>query len=667
MQGETGGATFCLSVLGPWRLAARQSDITIPSRKARDILTYLVLETASAQPRPVLADLFWPDSGADLARSSLRQALSILKRALDEAGPDILTITPDGIGLHKARVTTDLAGLVARLADGTFRQADCHMVEALQTMLLTSFGAPGPALEDWLRDARARLVGDVQAAVAQAVDRRDIPGDLRLRLARAALVLDAYDEAAARAVMRCLVEAGNAAAALRFYGSFYERLDVELDAEPSVETQDLAVQIKQMQAASTLPSDAMPAAVPAVPRPASGFGAIVAVLPFESLGPDAVPGHVSLGLLDQITCHLATFRAPAVISSNSTRGYLGRSPGIAEVRTALQADYIVTGSILTRGSEARVQVQLADGRSGVILWAQAFPARSEMLFDIHATIAERIANAVVPSVDLAELRRVEADSFDLLEPYHLVLRAKDLILRLDRGSMDRAGALLADAERKDPGFGPMHALRAEWLAIRLWQGWTDSPDPDRQALESHALRAIAALPGNGRSMALLAHCRTVFSRNHADALRLFDKALSICPNDAETLAWTVPTLAFCDRTDEAIRHGEQAVALSPLDPFLFRNEHFLSIAHYAAGDPARAAELGLSAHARVPDYGSNLRMTIAALEAAGRRAEARPLVEQHARVHPDFSVSALVPRIGFQQPATRAIFAQRLVAAGLPA
>ncbi len=436
-----------------------------------------------------------------------------------------------------------------RLAAGDFTAVDCDRIEALPKVLLTGFGEAGPQLEDWARDIRARLIAGVQSQIVGALAQAAAAPALRLRLARAALVLDAYDEAAARAVMSCLVEAGNAAAALRFYGEFYDRLVAELDAEPSVETQDLAVRIKQMEPGAPVAAPRAPVPEPAAPRAATPqrAGAVVAVLPFDLYGSDTPDRHVSLGLLDQITCHLSTFRAPAVISSNSTRGYLGRAPAIAEVRDALRADYVVTGTVLTQGAEARVTVQLVEAVSGVILWAQGFPARTEALFDIHATIAERIAHAIAPSVDLAELRRVEGDQAAQLEPYHLVLRAKDLILRLERAAFDQAGGLLTEAERKDPGFGPLHALRAEWLALRLWQGWSESPERDVRALEAHAMRAVAALPGNGRCIALLAHCRTLFDRAHGDALRLFERALEICPNDSETLAWTVPTLAYCDR------------------------------------------------------------------------------------------------------------------------
>ena len=56
---------------------------------------------------------------------------------------------------------------------------------------------------------------------------------------------------------------------------------------------------------------------------------------------------------------------------------------------------------------------------------------------------------------------------------------------------------------------------------------------------------------------------------------------------------------------------------------------------------------------------------IASLVAAGRHAEAAPLVEAHRRQEPDFSVAAFLPRHGLRDPDARARFGERLLAAGL--
>lgn len=651
-------------MIATWRLEGPGGPIDIPSRKARALLACLALASGRVETRARLAALLWGDTDEDKARASLRQVISGLRAACAGAGAPLLASTPETVALVPGALATDLDQLMAAIAAGLPDDGDARRVAALPGLLADLRG-----VSDGFEGFAARLVDQTLATAGQRLrqiyDDPARPAQARLRAARVAAALDDLDEDALRAQMRGLAEAGNAAAALRLYGEFYARLQAELDAEPSPATQDLAVEIKlaEGQPAAAAPAPA-PAAAPARPEPPPLV--TVAVLPFEFLGAEPVPDYVAIGLLDQITCQLAAWRAPAVISSNTMRRYRGPPPEPAQLRAELRASYVVAGSVLQSRGQAAVAVQLIETATGLVVWAGTYHCPVTALFDIRASLAETIASVVMPSVDVAELRRAIDAPPDALEPYHLVLRARDLIFRLDREALTAAGGLLEQAVAQAPRFAPAHALLGEWHLLAHWQGW-GLPTPAAQAaIERHLGQAIALSPGDGRAMALLAHCRFALARDHAGGLRLIESALTLRPGDSETLVWSTPTLAYNGQARRAVGYGRRAIDLSPLDPFLFRNEHFLSIAHYCAGEFDAAAEQGLSCFHRAPDYGSNLRMTIAALVAAGRTPEAAPLVARHAGQEPDFSVAAFMPRHGLSDPAERQRFGERLVAAGLP-
>jgi tetratricopeptide (TPR) repeat protein len=168
-------------------------------------------------------------------------------------------------------------------------------------------------------------------------------------------------------------------------------------------------------------------------------------------------------------------------------------------------------------------------------------------------------------------------------------------------------------------------------------------------------------------MALWAHNRMMFDRDYTAALSLIGDAMDLSPNDAEALAWSVPTLTTTRHAEDAVRNGRRALELSPYDPFIFRNEHFLSFALFSQGDYDASAEYGLSSFRRSPNYSGNIRATIAALVAAGRSSEAVPLVDHHLKLYPDFSVMEFERIQGFRNPADRKAFATLLLDAGLPA
>lgn len=645
---------FLLSLVASWRLDGPHGQIPIAGRKARALLAALALTPDQVQTRAALATLLWGGHDDIRARASLRQAILELKTALSAAGAPLLEVTTEMVAITAGMLATDVDQTLEAIARGLPEGAEFDRIVRLP-LILNDLAD----VSDGFAELAAQIVDRTVARAGQRLrtlyEDASHPVATRLRAARAAAALDGYDEAALRAQMQCLFESGSAASALRLYGAFFEQLQDELDAEPSAVTQELAVEIKLAEGRIAAPA---PTEVPPL--------VTIAVLPFEFLGVSPVPPFVALCLLDQITCQLATYRAPAVISSNTTRRYLGKTPDPAELRTQIGAKYAVVGSVLHHGAEAAVAVQLVDTATGHIIWAGTYRCPSQDLFDIRASLAETIAGVVMPNVDVAEMRAAADRPADALEPYLLVLRAKDLIFRLDRGALDEAGALLEQAVVQAPRFAPAHALLGEWHLLRYWQGWGTPAETTRTAVQTHLSTAFALSPGDGRALALWAHCRLSLMLDHAGCLSMIETALNLQPNDAETLVWSTPGLAFSGHADRAVRNARTALALSPLDPFLFRNEHFLGIALYCRGDYDDASEQGMSCFGRAPGYGSNQRMTIAALMAAGRHAEAQPLVERHMAQEPGFTVGAFMPRQGLRDPKARRLFADRLITAGLP-
>ena len=82
--------------------------------KRLGVLVYLAVAAPhELVRRDVLCELFWPDAPPDRARSSLRQALAFLRRALGEDA--ILTRGDDEVGLDATRVRCDAVLLRTQL------------------------------------------------------------------------------------------------------------------------------------------------------------------------------------------------------------------------------------------------------------------------------------------------------------------------------------------------------------------------------------------------------------------------------------------------------------------------------------------------------------------------------------------------------------------------
>lgn len=644
-----------LCLLTSWHLTLGDRPIDLKGQKYRALLSYLTLETERSIHRDELAALLWPGGDRKKSRASLRQSLSRLGKLLGGRA-----IASDGpfLSSPKSAIWTDVDQLKADLEEGQITRTTLNALRGVPE-ILRGYEGIGEEFDDWLREARARVVSDAMTRAEALLQGTALDAETQLKLARVVLEIDNLNEIAARGQISALAALNDNSAALRVYNAFYQRLEDELGAEPSVETQDLAVRIKL----SAAPEEDAPARV-ATPKLA--MGTLVAVLPFERLGPTDLPDYAVLGMLDQITCRMAACQAPPVISSNSTRQYLNQTPNVVDVGVALDAAYVVSGTIRTARDRALVSVQLCEGASGRLLWANSREVPLDQLFDVSSEIASDIACMIEPSLNLAEMDRARDLPSQSLEPHHLVLQAKELMFKLNPDDFRAAKAALDKALQMKPNFAPAHALLAEWHGLDLWQGWSGDPEASRSAIHQHSEKAVQLFPNNGRALAQWGHHQITLYRDFDAALQLFDTALEYWPYDAETLIWTVPTLAHAGLAERALENGLRAFRLSPFDPFLHRYEHFLSLAHYACGQFEEAARLGFSSFNGRPNYGSNLRVTMAALVGAGRVAEARELSRHHAEAEPGFALGKMRDKMGFRAPDAQERYVQHLIAAGVP-
>ncbi|HUG35819.1 MAG TPA: BTAD domain-containing putative transcriptional regulator [Candidatus Limnocylindrales bacterium] len=195
----------CLEVRSP-----AADPIDIPSRKVRALLAYLALPLGRAHERDSLAALLWGDTTDEHARHSLRQALSVLRRALPAA-----LLLDERVALDPAAVECDAADF-ERLA----RAGDPESLEAAARLwtgdLLEGFHVDAEPFEDWLRAERARLHDVAVDALGRLLAlrvRSGADGDA-IQLSHRLLRFDPSLEPVHRTVMRLYTRTGRRGAAL---------------------------------------------------------------------------------------------------------------------------------------------------------------------------------------------------------------------------------------------------------------------------------------------------------------------------------------------------------------------------------------------------------------------------------------------------------------------
>lgn len=226
------------------------------------LLVYLAAAGGGAfRRRDTLFTLFWPESDAERARSSLRTALHFLRRAL---GPEVIASRgTEEVGVAGGTVWCDALAFEAELDGGRPEAA----LELYRGPFLAGFNLSGVAeWERWVSVERERLRRRAVEAAEVLAARAEEDGDAQAvaKWARRAAALEPEDEGSLRRLMTRLAATGDRAGAVYAFEEFSKRLRAECEAEPSRQTRALADEIRRGAAD---PEPVAPPSIPPAPAP----------------------------------------------------------------------------------------------------------------------------------------------------------------------------------------------------------------------------------------------------------------------------------------------------------------------------------------------------------------------------------------------------------------
>jgi DNA-binding SARP family transcriptional activator len=239
-----------LALLGPPEVRRDGEPVRLRTRKALALLTFLALE-GGMQPRARLTTLFWPEFAETQGRSNLRNTVSYLRETLG----DHFVVARDALGLRDGFTldffALEAAGRASELNPGHADLEKRELEQAIQAYrgdFLEAFSLPdAPGFDDWVAAQREVARQWLDGALERLLGVHHAQGDLEaaLDLAKRRLRLEPLNEIAHRQVMQLHLEAGNRAAALEAYRACRAALQRELGIEPSNETQELALRLRQ--------------------------------------------------------------------------------------------------------------------------------------------------------------------------------------------------------------------------------------------------------------------------------------------------------------------------------------------------------------------------------------------------------------------------------------
>ena len=312
---------------------------------------------------------------------------------------------------------------------------------------------------------------------------------------------------------------------------------------------------------------------------------VVAVMPITAPGADPDAALIAAGLHEEICGALTRFRSLQVISPHSAAVVADLDD--AEIGARLGSSHLLRGRLVQDGARLRLRASLVSCSAKQQLWDERLEMPLENFVAAQDDIVDRVAatlHARLEETALAEARRPTSDN----AAHALVLQGLARLRGATLEDDEAARALFERALAREPLNARAHSgIALSWFNEWSCQYWDRFDEASRQAYVN-AHRALELDDTDGMVHLVLAKV-LLFRRAYEQGAWYLDRALALCPNDAELLMQAALCEVYLGRAEAGVAHIARAMRLNPYHPNWY---HAVSaFVHLFARDIATALAL----------------------------------------------------------------------------
>ena len=226
------------------------------------------------------------------------------------------------------------------------------------------------------------------------------------------------------------------------------------------------------------------------------------------------------------------------------------------------------GASVRLGNRIRVNAQLIDVETDVHLWAERFDRDADDLLTLQDEVTSRIAMTLNLELTSREAARL-SDNPDAID---YILRGRASYWKPpSREQRTETIGLFERALALDPGSVEAQSSLANELAGRVLDGWADSAEADIARAEELVASALATSPRNALAHYAKGTVLRVQGRPE-EAIPEYEMVIAL-GDRSWVYVYSLNFLARCKiltgSLADAIPLAEQAIRLSPRDPYIF--------------------------------------------------------------------------------------------------
>jgi len=290
------------------------------------------------------------------------------------------------------------------------------------------------------------------------------------------------------------------------------------------------------------------------------------VLPFRILRHHDDSDFLAASLPDAISSSLAGIESLVVRSTMMASRLAAAELDLKTIAEQAQVDAILTGTLLSDGTQLRINTQLMRASDGALLWSNHSRASLQDLYQLQDELVDKVVQTLAQPLTPGEKRRLKRDAPASALAYELHLRGNQMAASAGFRDQEASDVVLARdlyrrSTQEDPNFAPAWAGLGRVYRIIGKYAFGDRDENYRLADQAFE-RAFAENPESALAHNYYTYLQTDLGRSLEAMDRLLRRARTH-RNDLDLLAGLVHACRYCGLPEASVAADTAARRLDP--------------------------------------------------------------------------------------------------------
>ena len=381
----------------------------------------------------------------------------------------------------------------------------------------------------------------------------------------------------------------------------------------------------------------------------------LAVLPFSNTNPNNE--YLSDGITESLIESLSQLPDLKVKSSSTVFHYKNRDADPAQIGRELGVHALLSGTIVQRGDELAVSVELIDVRDDSHIWGERYGRKVSEVVALPQQISRDVSQKLRARADGSHDPQITRNFSPDSEAYRLYLMGRYNWNRRTVEGLRNGIEYFGQAILRDQDYGLAYAGLADCYLLLNVYNVTSANDSYPKA-EAAANRALSINSNLAEAHTSLGFVSYRYHLNWQEAEQHFKKAISLNPSYATAHQWYASYLAAAGRLNEAVLEAKTAHELEPFSLTIY-SDYIRGL--YYAGQLDQAHSEALKLREMDPNFARAHYELGLVLEEQGKLEEAIGAFRNALKISPD-NITALTALGHAQALAGKKNEAERVIA-----